>query len=238
MPGYNPWDAFDQGGQIGEGMLATSNRRRLGDAYTDGGLDAMEQEAFGQGDARTGMATRQFQNEQEAEVYNRMRRARNFVVPAIRRSLNLPPEQARQFLTQPHFMQRYGTGGLGLDDATLQRGLKELTSEDPSVRRAAADRIVNGFEGVDGPDWQVMGRTAVAVQPDGQFQIGGTLPESVQSGQWRAATPEEMQTLPPGTEWDINVQTGERRMRYRPNAPRAGQGGGSYEDDGYDYEGG
>lgn len=164
MPGYNPWDTFDQGRQIGEGMREGAQRRRLGDAYTSGGLPAMEQEAFSQGDARTGMATRQFQNEQEAEVYNRMRRARNFIVPAIRRSLDLEPEQARQFLMQPHFMQRYGADGLGLDDATVQRGLQELTSEDPAVRRAAADRIVNEFQGLDSPEW----RLATVPTEDGQ----------------------------------------------------------------------
>lgn len=243
MPGYNPWDTFNQGREIGEGMRAGAQQRRLGEAYTSGGLPAMEQEAFSQGDARTGMATRQFQNEQEAEVYNRMRRARNFIVPAIRRSLEMDPQAARQFLTQPHFAQRYGAEGLGLDDATIQRGIEELTSPDQAVRQAAADRISQEFQGLDDPSWTIQTvpaegggyeRRAESVGRDGTIQQG---PNSIPgAGGFRPITEQERQqyNIPESVPAQVEIATGRvHTMLGRPAQGRAGAG--SYPDDGYDY---
>lgn len=207
--------------------------RENAEAFQTGGYEAVEQTAGRRGDLRTAMTTRRFQDDRMQSAYQRMEQIRPLALGALDRVGQLPAEQRLQFLNQPHIRQRFIDWGITpeqYDAASQQIANPETGAEALASYRAA-------FTQHQDPNWQLMGRTAVAIQPDGQFQVGGTLPESVTAGQWRPATSEEAQAwqLPPGTQWDVNVQTGERRLRYRPNAPHAGQGG-SYPDDGYDYE--
>ncbi len=224
------WDSFWNGAQMGEHY---GDMRRNREAFQSGGYDGVERAAANVGDMQTAMSTRRFQDDRMQQAYQRMEQIRPLALGALDRVGQLPVEQRTQFLNQPHIRQRFIDWGITpeqYDAASQQIANPETGAEALASYRAA-------FTQHQDPNWQLMGRTAVAIQPDGQFQVGGTLPESVTAGQWRPATSEEAQAwqLPPGTQWDVNVQTGERRLRYRPNAPHAGQGG-SYPDDGYDYE--
>lgn len=212
--------------------------RENAEAWGDGGQGAygrVAQAAGARGDLATAAAARRFEDDERQGAYERMQQIAPFARNVLRRTRTIEdPEQARAFLTQPFVMQRFQDWGLSPEQ--LQAGIAGLTDPDPNVRQQWFENLDAAFQQHENPEWQLMGRTAVAIQPDGQFMVGGTLPENITAGEWRPATPEEMQSLPPGTQWDINVQTGERRLRYRPNAPRTNGYGGQYPDDGYDYE--
>jgi hypothetical protein len=163
-----------------------------------------------------------------------MLRARNFVVTAIQRSLQYEPEQARAFLTQPHFMQRYGANGLGLDDATIERGMAELSNPDPAVRQAAADRIITEFQGLDAPDWSLQTmpaegggyeQRAIGVGPDGYIQQGPNAIPSAGSG-FRPATPQERadNQVPAGVTAQVEIAT---NRLYRSGSPPGARSSGA-----------
>lgn len=207
---YNPWDAFEQGQRIGDNVLEGSNRRRLGEAYQGGGIEALETEAFGQGDVATGTQARRFRNAQEEQVYTLMERARPWVIPAIRRSVQMPPEEARAFLSQPHLRSRLSD--IGLSDEVIERGIAGLTSANPEERQQWASRLESEFTAHQAPEWTLQTvpregggyeRRPVAVDQSGDIQMGqGSLP----------VMPGEIQQLGSGGLW-----------RQDPNSPQGYQ---------------
>lgn len=230
------WRAFSGGLEIGDNL---GGQIRNANAFREGGLDAVAEAAGRVGDLQTmegarGMVRRQrqFEDDERQNAYERMEQIRPLAVGALNRVGKLPFEQRAEWLNLPHIRQRFIDWGIQPEQ--FDAGVAMVSN--PETGDAALEALLAAFTQHQNPDWQLVGRTYVAPSPDGQPLIGGSLPESVATNEWRAATPEEAATLPPGTEWDINVRTGERRLRYRPNAPRAGNPNGYFPDDGYDYE--
>lgn len=239
MPGYNPWDAFSQGMDIGEDMRASANRRRIGDAYTEAeaqqpgsGLGAVERTAYGQGDLQTGMRTRNFQDDQRQGAYERMQTIAPWARNVLRAARTRDPESARSFLEQNQ--QRFID--FGIPAQNVASGIARLTDPDPQVREQAYTEFEAAFRQHEDPNWQLVGNQAVAVdQQSGDIQLGGRVPDSVGAG-GRYLSPDEIAQAgyrPGSVVW---VAPGEPpRVIQAPNAGRSPNAPGQYPDDGYDY---
>lgn len=240
MPQLDPFGAFSRGLDTGHGI---GDGIRNANAYRDGGLDAVAEQSGRAGDMEgmeyaRGMQRRQrqFQSEEQRAAYQRMEQIAPWARNVVRATRSMDPQRAGAFLSRPDIRQRFMDWGF--DENQINAGIAGLASEDPAVRQQWQQELEAAFTQHQNPEWNLVGRQAVAIEPEsGSLQLGGTLPEGMGT-EWRPVTPQEAQQwgLPSGSIWDVNTQTGERKERHRPNAPRNNGYGGSYPDDGYDYE--
>jgi hypothetical protein len=239
------WDSFNRQLEVGDGIGRQIRNQR---AYNDGGLSAVE-EAAGQAGDMAGMEDtremqrrqRRFQDDERNRAYERMETLAPWARNVLRATRNQDPARARAFLERPDIRQRFID--FGFDEQQVASGIEGLTSADPAIRQQWVEQLDAAFRQHEDPNWQIMnsetGQIGGIDPASGQYVEGGRAPAGV-GREWRLATPEELQAAgaPPGTIMDINVQNGERRVRRNPPAGRSAAGGGQYEDDGYDYEGG
>lgn len=225
------WNSFGGGLRIGDNM---GRQVRDARAYQDGGLDAVSEAAGRAGDLEgmetsRGMARRQkmFEDEQLNSAYQRMEqiapRARNIV----RATRNMDPQRAGALLQQNRrFFEDWGFSPEQVDG-----GIAGLTNADPTVRQQWQEQLEAAFTQHQNPDWQIQEATGqiYAIDPQtGQPTTGGTI-EPQRDWQTNGTRPYYI---------DENGQTvyGEGEIPHRPRAHRSNGYGGSYPDDGYDYE--
>lgn len=242
---YDTWGAVSRGVPFGQGLRRGEERREDGAAFEQGGIQAVEQTRGQRGDMEGVEATRmmarrqrQFENDEQNAAFERLQQFGRLAVPALRRAQQLPPDQRATFLNAPHIRSRFE--GFGFQPQQIDNAIGHLSN--PETADATFANLFSAFGG-QGLDWSVLnpqtGEIGAIDPATGQpVMSGGRMP--VGYGQeWRPATAQEMAQweFRPGTTVDVNVSTGERRVRQSPAS--AGRGaGGSYEDDGYDYEGG
>jgi len=219
------WGSFNQGYGIGSEMGATDRNAR---AYRDGGLTVVADAAGRTGDLPTMMATRRFQDDQTQAAYQRMETIAPWALNVVRATRSMDPARARAFLQQNS--QRFLD--FGFSPEQLQAGIDGLTSEDPATRDQWQQQLGTAFSQHRDPNWQIMDYATGeigGVDPNtGDYVQGGNAPANA-GQEWRAMTPEELQQAgaPAGTMADINVRTGERRVRRNPPAGHAGAANGS-----------
>lgn len=158
------WGSFDQGYGIGD---AHRRRRQYGDAYEEGGLDAVEQSAASWGDLEMaeytrGMARRQrqFEDDERNNAYQRMETIAPWARNVLRASRNMEPARARAFLSQNQ--QRFID--FGFTPEQVQAGIEGLTSADQAARDEWYAQLDAAFTQHQNPEWQL----AVVPTEDGQ----------------------------------------------------------------------
>jgi len=222
------WGSFWQGARIGEHYGET---RRNRDAYRDGGMDAVEQAAGNAGDlegveqVRTMQrAQRRFEDDERQQAYERMNTIAPWARNVIRATRNMDPQRADAFLQQNE--QRFLDFGFTPDQVAAAR--RGLSSADPNERAQWQQELDSAFTQHENPDWQLVGSTYVAPTPEGQPLIGGTLPEDVNTYEWRRLTPEDGYDLPPGVIGQINREGQVRTIVGRPPQGRSGGASDQY----------
>lgn len=179
MPGYNIWDAVAQGQETGEGMVASRNRRRLGEAYETGGLNAMEQEAGRSGDLTNLNNTqvmrqrqRTFANEETERGFRWFEQNAPYARHALRAARGMDPERRGQFLNG----QRQRFLHMGFTDQQIDGAIAQLTN--PETAEQAFQEFDAAFTQHEDPNWQIRGNQVVGIDPQtGAVQTGGTVPE-------------------------------------------------------------
>lgn len=224
------WDNFSDGLELGDDIGRGIRDRR---AFQEGGLPAVEQEAGRTGDLQQmenvrGMQRRQrtFENDQTRQAYENFERVAPRARNIIRATRNMDPQRAGAFLQQ----NRRFFEDAGFSPEQVDAGIAGLTSANPAERQQWAEQLDAAFGQYQDPNWRIMnvetGQIG-AIDQQGQYIEGGRAPAGV-GREWRAATAEELQAAgaPPGTIMDVNITTGERRVRRNPPAGRASQGAG------------
>lgn len=223
------WDSVSRGARFGETLRQREQERQYGQAYGEGGLDAVAEAAGRRGDLAGHEGVRvaqrrqqQFDNEQQNGAFTRLQQFGQFAVPALRRAQQLPPEQRGQFLNSPHIRQRFE--GFGFQPEQIDTAIANISN--PETAEQTFQNLYAAFGG-QGLDWSVLnpqtGEIGAIDPVSGQpVMSGGRVPVGY-GREWRPASPEEMAQwgFRPGTTVDVNVSTGERRVRQAP--PSAGR---------------
>jgi len=186
--GYNVWDSFAQGQQIGGNIRATRNRAQEARAYQTGGAAAASDTAGRLGDFQTMATTRQFADERQQHVYDMLEKVRPWILPVIQRARQLPPDQARAFLNNPQFRTRLND--IGLPDELINQGIDGLANTDDAIRDQTVQNLTSEFTQHQNPNWTIRGNQVIGVDPQtGAVSQGGTLPQGAGG---RYATDEEV----------------------------------------------
>lgn len=222
------WNSFNEGEQIGNRL---GERRRNANAYEQGGIQGVETAAFERGNLETGNAAmgmrsrqRQFANDEMRMGYENMQAIGPWARNVVKATRSMDPQRAGAFLNQHR--QRFLD--FGLNDEQINAGIAGLTSEDPNERQQWQQQLDQAFSQHENPDWNIDPRSGQigGIEPNtGQYVEGGQAPAGL-GQEWRPATPEEVQQWGASGVWDVNVQSGERRPRQRPYAPRSAGAGG------------
>lgn len=231
MSDFRPIDAL---GQFREGyeLGGTIGRQsRDAEAFRDGGLEQVERRAGETGDLQTMNSTmgmrsrqRQFANDEMRMGYENMQAIGPWARNVVKATRSMDPQRAGAFLNQHR--QRFLD--FGLLDEQVNAGIAGLTSEDPNERQQWQQQLDQAFSQHENPDWNIDPRSGQigGIEPNtGQYVEGGQAPAGL-GQEWRPATPEEVQQWGASGVWDVNVQSGERRPRQRPYAPRSAGAGG------------
>jgi len=209
--------------------------RENAQAFQDGGYDAVEQAAGRRGDLRTATQMRRFQDEERQQAYEHMQTVAPWARNVIRATRTMQPDQARGFLQQN--AQRFLD--FGLSPEQVSAGIAGLTDADPTVRQEWANTLDQAFSQHEDPEWRLDPASGQiwGVDSRGQYVEGGQGPAGL-GREWRSATPEELRAAgaPAGTIMDVNIQSGERRVRRNPPAGRSAQGGSPQLPQGFQWE--
>lgn len=224
------WGSFWQGAQIGEHY---GDLRRNRDAYQEGGLDAVADAAGNVGDmagmeqARTMQRSqRRFENEEQQQAFEWFEQNAPYARNVLRRARAIQdPQQRGAFLSS----QRQRFQSLGFQPEQIDEAIANLTN--PQTAEEAFASYDAAFSQHENPDWQIMDTTTGqigAIDPaTGGYLEGGQAPAGI-GREWRPMTPQEAQAagLPPNVPAEINLQTGQSRVIYRPPSGRSASGAG------------
>lgn len=240
------WSSVNRGMQFGDTLRERQQEREYGDAFAQGGVGAVEQAAGRRGDMEgvegarmMARKERMFEDDQTNAAFGRLQSFGGFATSALRRAQGLPPEQRAGFLNAPHIRQRFEA--FGFQPQQIDNAIANMSN--PETAEATFQNLFAAFGG-QGLDWSVLNTQTGeigAIDPvSGQTVMSGGRVPAGYGQAWRPATAEEMASwgFRPGTTVDVNVETGERRVRQAPAASGRSAQPGAYEDDGYDYEGG
>lgn len=214
-------DALDQI-EIGrEQGYAAGRIRRNRDAFREGGLDAVTEQAGRAGDMEQyGQAQqeqrtqRRFESDEQERQYRWFEQNAPYARNALRAARQRAPEQAVQFLSSPQVRARFE--GMGFSAEQIDSALQALANPDAEARNAYYDDLDAAFSQYQRPDWTVSPVTGQlqAVDPnnpEGGFITGGASPDA-------PAIQER---------WNIETQD-KRRDANQPYAGSNGGGGAAY----------
>jgi len=183
LPGQilpNVWDSFEQGEGIGHRQRLRRRELEYGDAYQEGGLDAVYDRAAGHGDFEQAEGAREMQRRQRTfESQDQERAFRWFEQNApyarnvLRAARNMPEDRRAAFLNN----QRQRFEGMGFPPEQIDSAIAALTN--PETAEQAFTEYDAAFSQYENPDWQISPATGdiYAVDPStGQPMQGGVVP--------------------------------------------------------------
>ena len=208
--------------------------RENAQAFQDGGYSAVEQAAGRRGDLRTATQMRRFQDEERQQAFQWFEQNAPYARNVLRRARAIQDPQQRGAFLQS---QRQRFEGMGFRPDQVDGAIQALVN--PETAEEAFASYDAAFSQHEDPEWRLDPASGQiwGVDSRGQYVEGGQGPAGL-GREWRSATPEELRAAgaPAGTIMDVNIQSGERRVRRNPPAGRSAQGGSPQLPQGFQWE--